>query len=438
MAAKEHAIEIFNAAVAAVKPGNLVPGFIRVSPDSLSLGDKVLDRKEFKNIYITGAGKAAASMALEAEKILGDWIADGLVVTRYHHSKPTHKIRILEAAHPVPDTNSLGATKETIRLLQKAGPYDIILCLISGGASSLWADLPEQVSLEDIQQTFTLLLHSGASIHEMNTVRKHLSHFKGGQMLKYCNVAAVFTLIISDVPGDDVATIASGPTVPDPSTFGDCLAILENHGLMKTVPQGVREHFEKGNEGLIPETPKPGDVLFQNSHHFILGNNSMALATARAKAEQLGYTVIVTDQLLTGNTDSEARKLIRGITSLNINPPWCLLAGGETTIQVTGNGKGGRNQHFALCSLDELSKMNTDVSTLTLFAAGTDGTDGNTDAAGAVVDNDLRGMVRKNNLDTADYIRRFDSWNFFHQYGGLIVTGPTGTNVMDMVVVISE
>ncbi|MEQ9658666.1 glycerate-2-kinase family protein [Fulvivirga sp.] len=283
MSARQDALKIFQAAVKAVQPSYLLPQYIKLEEQHLtSLGDKI-PLKEIKNLYVIGAGKAAAAMAVETEKILGDIITDGVVTTKYHHSLPTNHIKIIESAHPVPDDNCDIAVRETIELLKKTSKNDIVICLISGGASSLWCDVPSELTMQDLQLTFDLLLKSGADIQEMNTVRKHLSQIKGGQLLRHTK-AKVYSLIISDVVGDDISAIASGPTVPDPSTFIDAKVILSKYELIDKVPQGIINHIDQGIEGNIEETLKPGDAQLSNSKSKVIGNNQVALDAAKATA----------------------------------------------------------------------------------------------------------------------------------------------------------
>lgn len=438
MSARTIATEIFHAAVQVVQPSVLIPRFIRREKKDLMIGNQILPDNSFRKIWITGAGKASAAMAVETEKILGTLITDGLVITKYHHALPTQKITIMEAAHPVPDENSLLSVKKTIDLVKQASQDDIIICLISGGASSLWADTPEGIQLEELRFTFETLLKCGASIHEMNAVRKHLSSFKGGQMVKYCNGARLFTLVISDVPGDDPDTIASGPTVPDKSTFIDVLHVLKKYDLLSIIPSSIRLHIERGIAGELAETPKPGDVIFQNTFFFIMGNNTLALEAAKAKAIQKGVHVIIENYNTTGDTYTTAKAFIEKYKNYMGPLPCCVLMGGETSLRVTGQGKGGRNQHFVLSCLDEMKRSEKTGCRITVFAAGTDGTDGITDAAGAVADLQTLYPASTKKIEIAKYLRDFNAWNFFNQCDGLVITGPTQTNVMDVMMLILE
>uniref|UniRef100_UPI00404ACB8F glycerate kinase type-2 family protein n=1 Tax=Fulvivirga sp. TaxID=1931237 RepID=UPI00404ACB8F len=428
MSARQDALKIFQAAIKAVQPSYLLPQHIKLEQEQLTILDESHLLSSVENIYVIGAGKAAAAMALETEKILGNHIAGGVTTTKYHHSLPTDHIKIIESAHPVPDDNCDLAVKQTIELLNKTTEHDVVICLISGGASSLWCDVPVGLSMVDLQQTFDLLLKSGAEIQEMNTVRKHLSQIKGGQLLSHTK-AKVYSLIISDVVGDDISAIASGPTVPDPSTFIDAKVILSKYELIQKVPQGIINHIEKGIEGYIEETLKPGDAQLSNSKNKIIGNNQVALDAAKATAQNLGYLVEETPELITGDAVEEASKLMGKAINYNGSRPACLLQGGETTVMITGQGKGGRNQHFALSALRQFSEA---TSHITILSGGTDGTDGPTDATGAVVDISSLQKAKEQKLDINKYHKNQDAYNLFKQTDDLIITGPTQTNVMDV------
>jgi glycerate-2-kinase len=380
-------------------------------------------------------------MAVETEKIFGEYIRDGLVTTKYGHALTTRKIRIKEAAHPVPDENCIMAVAETRQLLNKVTPDDLIICLISGGASALWCDVPAGASLREIQTMFEELIKSGAAIGEINTVRKHLSCIKGGQLIRYCGGAKIISLIISDVPGDDLTVIASGPTVADASTFGDAYAVLLKYNLLSRLPQSISGHIEKGIQGMIEETPKPGDLLFKNTVNKIIGNNKIALLAAAGSAEALGYHTLIIPQLITGDAEEEAKKLITLAANYEGEKPVCILQGGETTVNVTGKGKGGRNQHFVLAALNELQKLQNENSSdeITILSGGTDGTDGPTDATGAVADRDTVNKAAQKNLSIQQYLNNHDAYHFFETTtGSLLITGPTQTNVMDIMMAIVE
>ena len=438
MLERDHAIQIFRSAVAAVQPVQLLKEHLSVSTDLFNIAGQAFPKTTIHHIYVIGAGKASAAMALETERILGDYISDGLVTTKYHHALHTTKIKIIEGAHPVPDENCVNAVAQTKQLLKKVTKNDIVICLLSGGASALWCDVPPGATLKEVQATFDQLIKSGAAIHEINTVRKHLSNFKGGQLVRFCGGAAVFSFLISDVPHDELDVIASGPTVPDASTFQDANAILEKYNLLSSLPQSIGQHIENGIKGTIEETPKPGDPLFYNTVNKIIGNNEMAVLAAANMAKTLGYNTHIIDRLITGDAEVEAKKLVNLASRYSGKKSVCIIQGGETTVKVTGKGKGGRNQHFVLIALNELNKLkqqNT-YNEITILSGGTDGTDGPTDATGAVGDNDTLIQVLHQGLSIEKYLKKQDAYHFFKQTNSLIITGPTQTNVMDIMIAI--
>lgn len=437
---RENAIIIFRTAIAEVQPAYLLQQQLTVKGDVLVIGGQLIERHTFDHLYVIGAGKAAAAMAAAAETILGPLVKEGLVVTKYGHSLPTGKIRIVEAAHPVPDEQGIEAVTQTLQLLQKVTKHDIVICLISGGASALWCDMPSGITLPEVQATFDQLVRSGAAIHEVNTVRKHLSGIKGGQLVRHCNGARVFSLIISDVPGDELEAIASGPTVADPSTFQDVHTILSRYSLLPLLPKSVQLHIEEGCKGMISETPKPGDASLKNTVNKIIGNNRMAVEAAAKKATDMGYHTHVIPQLITGDAAAEARELVTLALHYTGGKPACIIQGGETTVKVTGQGKGGRNQHFVLAALNELHKRQgeTGADNMCILSGGTDGTDGPTDATGAVIDQETLHLAAQKNLDIEAYLREQDAWHFLKQTDSLLITGPTQTNVMDIMMAIVQ
>jgi glycerate 2-kinase len=434
MFANQDALAIFNAAVAAVQPAKLLPLYLSVADNEIIICNLTLPFNSFKNIYVIGAGKASAAMAVATEEIIGDYITDGLIITKYNHGLPCKKIQVVEGAHPVPDATCVIAVNETIQLLQHATKDDIVICLISGGASALWCDIPEDLTLNEVQATFNQLIKSGATIQEINAVRKHLSSVKGGQLIRYCNGAKVFALIISDVPGDDVSVIASGSTVGDYTTFKDAYNILFKYDLFHQLPNDIQKHIYNGLEGKIADTPKANDSLFRNTVNAIIGSNAMAIHAAANNARDLGYFVYLKDTVVTGDTEEEAKKLIHFALQNDVKKPFCIIQGGETTVRVTGSGKGGRNQHFVLSALQELSNHNN--ADMLILSGGTDGTDGPTDATGAMGDKETIYMALQRNVSISAYLQNFDAYHFFEQAGGLIKTGATQTNVMDIMLAI--
>lgn len=425
-----HLHQIFRAAIAAVQPARLIPKSISIEGDRLQLGEDIYPIDRFRQIFVAGAGKASSAMAFEVEKILTHRIADGVISTKTGHTLPLKTIRQMEAGHPLPDANSVFAAQEIAALLKKASKNDLVLYLLSGGASSLVADLPYGCSLDDLHVLSKELVNSGASIREINTVRKHLSSLKGGQSARLANGALIVTFIISDVIGNDTAVIGSGPTVPDTTTFTDAWEILLNYNLHKNLPQPVADHFNKGLGNIIPDTPKENDPVFKSCRPYIIGDIHEAMRAAAYEAEALGYETTQVTAALDGDTVAAANEWISQARPFKLRHKCCLIAGGETTTKVEGNGKGGRNQHFALAAA---IAMKNDQN-ITLLAAGTDGTDGPTDAAGAIVHGETYQQAIQANLSPELFLANHDSYHFFERAGGHLKTGPTQTNVMDLVI----
>ena len=430
--------QIFLAGIDSVLPEKLITKMMALKKNNLIIGHLNFSLKTIKSIYVIGAGKASAMMGAEIEKILGNRITEGYIVVKYGHSCKLKYVNVKEAGHPVPDSNGFKATRAIMEIACKANKNDLVICLLSGGGSALLADFPDGSSEEEQIILNDLLVRCGADIKEINTVRKHLSGVKGGQLARSVYPAALVNLMLSDVPGNSPEIIASGPTYPDSSTFNDAIRILKKYNLSDVIPAPFMNYLMKGVHGLIPETPKPGDPVFTGSYNFLIGTNKTAIEAARDKANQLGLNTIIIDNDLHGEVAKAALFLVE--TALHfkkdhsIAKPACLLFGGETTIAVSGQGQGGRNQHLALSCAVLLQNH----SGVTILAAGTDGSDGPTDAAGAVVDSDTSPSALLQNIDPAKYFNEFDSYHFFKKAGGHIITGPTGTNVMDIVVVIVE
>ncbi|WP_207514444.1 glycerate kinase type-2 family protein [Longitalea luteola] len=435
---RNDALKIFSAAVRAVQPRYLLARHIRWQQDKLLLGEQLFAQGDINKVFIIGAGKASAAMAREAEIVLGSRTDDGVVVTKYGHGFTLNTIRCIEAGHPVPDENSLLGGREMIRLVKNAGEKDVVIALISGGASALVVDCPPGVLLPELQIVFKRLLQCGATIEEMNTVRKHLSAgIKGGQLMRTAWPATVINFILSDVIGDPLDSIASGPTVADRSTFADAWDIIRKYQLAEKLPVSIIRWLHLGLNKQIPETPKPGDPIFTKSFNYLIGTNRIALEAAAETARSLRYTPVIVTDALKGEAREKAQELVAQVRQYDGPRPACLLLGGETTVTVNHPGKGGRNQEFALAALIALQQAFPDSEKLpVLLSAGTDGTDGPTDAAGAVVDAAVIKQAAQRVLTAEDYLTRNDSWNFFHQAGGHIITGPTFTNVMDIVVVL--
>ncbi len=436
---KAPATAIFKAGLSAVDPERCVRRHLRVDGGMLHAGDIVLDMAAVGRCRLIGFGKASAAMARAAEALLGDRIDDGLIITKYGHGVPLSRCRVMEAGHPVPDQNGLRATSALLDMTADAGPDDLILCMISGGGSALTPAPAAGIPLADKQETTRLLLACGADIHEINTLRKHLSRIKGGQLCRRVGGARIISLILSDVVGDDLDIIASGATAPDPATFGDCAEIISRYGLGERIPETVRRHLAAGCDGRIDETPKPGDAMFDRVDNRIVGSISDALAAAAAEAERLGFAPLVLTSTLQGEAREAARVLCAVAREVRRSSrpaaaPACLLSGGETTVTLQGGGKGGRNMELALSAAIDLAGH----PGVLLLSAGTDGTDGPTDAAGAFADGTTVSRAAARQMSARRYLAENDSYAFFQPLGDLFITGPTRTNVMDLQVLLVD
>lgn len=420
-------------AVEAVHPHSLMRRHISIANNDLKLAGEQIPLGTVHNLYLIGVGKASGAMAAEAAKVLGSHLTDSLVTVKHGHEVEGAGINMISASHPVPDEHSVEAVNRTLHFLEKVEEEDIVIFLLSGGASALWCDIPDGLNMEDLSQAYQQLVHSGAAIEEINTIRKHLSRVKGGQLVRYCK-GRIITLIISDVPGDDLGIIGSAPTYPDTSSYREALEIIHKYKLGPKMPESILAYLEKGVRGIIPENPKPGDPAFLRVSNTIIGSNKIAVSAAAKAAAELGYHVYASDKLVTGETQQEAKQLIGSLLQCRFKKPCCVIQGGETVIQVRGDGKGGRNQHFALAALKELALLrnNIDAKDVILLSCGTDGTDGPTDAAGAVISMATLDLVTEKDISIDEYLANHDAYHFFEKTGGLIQTGPTQTNVMDI------
>jgi glycerate 2-kinase len=437
MDSRQKAIDIFLAGVESVKPDNLIKRCVSIHQNILQIEKLSFDLSVIKNIYVVGAGKASAAMAQTMESILGTRITAGHIVTKYDHSIPLKFIAITEAGHPVPDENGIRGTANILSIVKKAGKDDLVICLISGGGSALLADVPEGCSLGDLKILSSILLKTGASIHEMNCIRKHLSGVKGGQLSKVAFPARMVSLILSDVIDDPLDVIASGPTAPDPTTFADALAIISKYKIESDIPQEIYHILKEGAENKHPETLKEHDEILLLTNNLIIGNNTLALKTAKEKAISLGYETLTITNKLDGDISDVAEYIFhiaRRIKGEMTNNKICLLFAGEPTIKVKGSGLGGRNMHLALL----VAGLIKDTPGITFLSGGTDGTDGPTDAAGAVVDSFTCRNAFDLHIDMEQYIENYNAYHFFRLEGGLIKTGPTQTNVMDVMIVLME
>jgi len=362
-----------------------------------------------------------------------------VISVKYGHSVPLDRIDVREAGHPVPDESGLSATGEILTTLFTLGSTDLVFVMLSGGGSALLDAYPDPITLDDAQATFSVLLNSGAPIQEINVVRKHISSVKGGQLARIAQPATVITLVLSDVIGDPLDSIASGPTVPDPSTFGDALAILDTYGVREQIPPTVMEHLEMGGRGEVPETPKEDDEGWDRCATFLIGNNQLAMDAAANRAGELGLKPMIITSTMEGEASQVGREMAGTLkrtleTGDPLEPPCCLIAGGETTCTLKGIcGTGGRSQELALAAAKELS--GTDLAVL--LSAGTDGTDGPTDAAGGIVDGMTAGAGLEAGLVLEEYLEGHDAYPYLQSTGCLIRTGPTMTNVMDIVLLLA-
>ncbi len=437
LTAREDAVAIFQEGVAAVAPDAAVRRFCQRDDNLLTIGPQSFPLDAYKGIFVVGAGKATAPMAATLEEMLGERLSAGIITVKYEHTAKLTKIETVEAGHPVPDANGEIGSEKILAMAKAAGDEDLLICLLSGGGSALLPKTVPGVSLADKQKTTRILLACGATIHEINTLRKHLSLIKGGQLAAAAAPATVVSLILSDVVGDDLDVIASGPTVPDNSRFTDCLQILARYDIADQLPKSVYDYLVKGSNGRVPETPKAGDSAFHKTSHLVIGSNIEALLAAEKEATRRGYTTLVLSSMLEGNTADVARThtaIAREIikTGHPLPPPACILSGGETTVTVKGDGLGGRNQEFALSAAVDIAGDRPAV----ILSGGTDGNDGPTDAAGAIADNTTLARAAEAKVSAAEHLANNDSYHFFQALGDLLITGPTNTNVMDLRIVL--
>lgn len=430
--------DIFTYAVKAVDPYYLVRKNLFIEGNFLMIGSengprKTVDLSEYQRILIIGAGKATASMAKACEEIFGDRICKGIIVVKYGYKEPLSSTKIIEAAHPVPDESGMAGAQKIRDLLGDCGQDDLVISLVSGGGSALLPMPPSEISLAEKQTLTKLLLECGATIKEVNAVRKHISQTKGGRLAQLVYPATLVNLVLSDVVGDDLNIIASGPFVPDASTFQDAWDIFLKYDLLNRVPETIKDYIQKGIHGVVDETPKSESHIFEKVHNVIIGNNLTALIAASQRAKSLGFNALILSSAIEG----EAREVAKIhaaiakeviISGNPITPPACIISGGETTVTVKGTGLGGRNLEFCLAISLEVA----DLTNVIILSAGTDGTDGPTDAAGAIVDNTTYYSAVKQGLNPLTYLKNNDSYCFFEKMGNLLITGPTNTNVMDV------
>jgi hydroxypyruvate reductase len=435
---RTEAEEIFKHSVKAVDPYHAVKRFVRLEGNSVILGmeDQAmvkLDLMKYDRISIVGGGKATAPMARAIEDLFGEKIHQGLINVKYGFTQTLAITKIIEANHPLPDQNGVKGTRKILDLLQSASEKDLIFSLISGGGSALLPQPVGKISLSEKQALTSSLLACGASIDEINAVRKHISSSKGGQMARAAYPATTVNLMLSDVVGDKMDVIASGPFTPDSSTFKDVLEIFRKYDL-DDIPTTIHKHIMAGLESQIPETPKANDPVFEPVFNLIVGSNIFALEAAKEKAQALGYKTLILSSAVEGETrevalvhSAIAKEIVR--TGQPIPPPACIISGGETTVTIRGTGLGGRNQEFGLAAAMDIVDLPPRV---VILSGGTDGNDGPTDAAGAVVDPFTLKRGEDMSMKAADFLNDNDTYHFFEKTEDLLMTGPTNTNVMDV------
>ena len=425
---------VLDAALAAVEPGAAVRRALTVDSDALLVGGRRLALDEIRRVVVVGAGKASAPMAAAVEDVLGERVPiEGSVTVRYGHGAPTRVVRIREASHPVPDPAGVAATRAIVDLIARTDERDLVICVLSGGGSALLTLPADSLTLPDLQGTTEALLRSGASIDEINVVRKHLDQVKGGGLARLAAPARVVTLVLSDVVGNPLDAIASGPTVADTSTWADAAGVLDRYGLWASVPAAVARRLRAGAAGELAETPKPGDAAFDRCATVVVGSNLQACEAAAAAGRTLGLGTLVLSTFVEGEAREVGRVLAGVLREIDASghplPRPCLIvAGGETTVTVRGTGRGGRNQELALSAAVALRG----VPDVLLASFGTDGSDGPTDAAGAFVDGSTLDRAARLALDARRHLAENDSYAFFDALGDLITTGPTNTNVNDL------
>ncbi|MHB1318450.1 MAG: glycerate kinase type-2 family protein [Anaerolineae bacterium] len=430
---RRQVVDVMQAALEAVDPAEAVRLFVRSDGDLLHVADRTYDLADYDHVYVVGAGKADAAMAQAVEALLGDRITDGIVNVKYEHALPTARIRLCEAGHPVPDAAGVDGSNRMAHLLEGAGANDLVICLISGGGSALMT-LPEKgVTLEDMQALTSSLLRAGATIVEINAIRKHLDRLKGGKLARMAAPAQVISLILSDVVGNPLDAIASGPTVPDASTFADAWRLLERYALLGKIPASIEDVLKRGVRGEIPENPSAGDALFERTQNVIVASNDLAAEAARQKAESLGLHTLLLSTFVEGESREVARVLAAIAKEIRasgrpVARPACVIIGGETTVTLRGEGKGGRNQEMALGAAIAISGMDDVI----IACLATDGTDGPTDASGALADVSTVARAFALGMDPWAYLSQNNAYPFFSELGDLLLTGPTQTNVNDL------
>jgi hydroxypyruvate reductase len=430
------ALEVLAAGLAAVDPYQAVRRFLQRTGSLLRAGDSLIDLDQVGRVIVVGAGKAGGPMAAAVEEILGERIAVGWVNVKTGHLTPTRTIHLHEAGHPIPNEAGAHGSEQIARLLEGLRPDDLVLCLVSGGGSALLGLPYADIRLEEVQELTDSLLRAGASINELNTVRKHLDRLKGGGLARLAWPARVLALVLSDVIGDPLDVIASGPAAPDPTTFADAWSVIDRFRLRNKLPEAIAQRLQRGVAGLEPETPDLSDPIFERVEILVVGNNTQAVAAALAAARQRGWACLDLGSMIEGEAREVGRVLggiARSIVAEGrpIQAPACIIAGGETVVTVTGSGRGGRNQEVALGAAFAIDGL---PDTL-IVSLGTDGTDGPTDAAGALADGTTFQRAMAAGLDPHRSLAENDAYPFFEALGDLLITGPTRTNVNDIMCV---
>ena len=428
--------KLITAGLSTADPYQALIRHVTLDRHSLTVGRRTYDLSHIGRIIAVGAGKASARMAQALETTLGTRLDDGLVIVKTGHTLPTKRIGVVEAGHPVPDRAGLHATQRLLRLIQRLTPRDLLIVLLSGGASSLLPAPVAGVTLADKRRTTRLLLRSGATINEINVVRKHLSLVKGGGLAASTR-ARIVTLLLSDVIGDDLGSIGSGPTAGDHSTFAEAVTVLQRYRCWHAVPAAVRRYLHRGQKGDAPETLKPGSRRLRSVQHHIVGNNRIMLEAVARAAQQAGFHTQFISYPIMGEARVAAKQLTDLAKALTEGPgslkrPCCVVAGGETTVTVTGHGKGGRAQEFAAAAAFEIA----DLPNTWVVALGTDGTDGPTDAAGAIVSNGTVARAKKLDIDLRSSLNCHNTYPALKALKCHIHTGPTGTNVNDLYLIL--
>jgi len=428
--ARELALDCIEAGVEAAHPREVVRSSVSLDGDTLTVEDATYDLSAYEEVLLVGGGKATGTVATVLADVLGDRLDGGAIVTTEEVSIPG--VETFRGGHPVPNEEGVAGARRVLEIADAAGEERLVLAAITGGGSALMTAPAEGIELADVQAVTDAMLDAGMEIHDINAVRKHVSAIKGGTLARRAAPASVVTLVFSDVVGNDLSVIASGPTVPDDSTYADALDALDRYGV--DAPPAVRSQLEAGADGEVPETPDAADPAFEGVDTRVLADGMTALATAREVADEAGYRTLVLSSRMRGEA-REAAKVHAAVaeechaTGTPVEPPAVVLSGGELTVTVRGEGSGGPSTEFALASALELDELGTTVA-----AVDTDGIDGHADAAGGLVDSDTvtdAGPAREAlaNSDAATYLREHD---------GAVLTGPTGTNVNDLRVVVLE